>query len=120
MATVRAEAAPARPPSSRSLSRSRAARLVARARLRGLMMRPAVGMAVLILLVAGIGVGYALRGSGTTDTAPQLVRAEPLNDSVPVSATLERTGDSGHPARPRAPGDRLTTRSTRSGSSAPA
>lgn len=92
MATVRAEAAPAaavEPKPERS--RARGSWLET---LRGLMMRPAVGMAVLIVLVAGIGVGYALRGSGTTDTAPQLVRADPLNDSVPVSATLERTGDS--------------------------
>ena len=92
MATVRAEAAPAAVAESKpERSRARGSWLEG---LRGLMMRPAVGMAVLIVLVAGIGVGYALRGSGTIDTAPQLVRADPLKDSVPVSATLERTGDS--------------------------
>ena len=92
LATVRAEAAPAAVAESKpERSRARGSWLEG---LRGLMMRPAVGMAVLIVLVAGIGVGYALRGSGTIDTAPQLVRADPLKDSVPVSATLERTGDS--------------------------
>ena len=94
MATVRAEAAPAavaEPGPTPEPHRERGSRLEG---LRGLMMRPAVGMAVLIVLVAGIGVGYALRGSGTTESTPQLVRADPLNDSVPVSATLERTGDS--------------------------
>ena len=48
-------------------------------------------MAVLILLVAGIGVGYLLRGSGDVEQPTELVKAKPLNGAVPVSATLERT-----------------------------
>lgn len=84
MAAVRAEAAPAPRVERRSWLQG----------VRGLMMRPAVGMAVLIVLVAGIGVGYALRGSGSPDAGSELTKAEPLNDAVPVSATLERTGDS--------------------------
>lgn len=91
MAAVRAEAAPSTATEPRAAKGDRRSWLGG---LRGLMMRPAVGMAVLIVLVAGIGVGYALRGSGTAETSPQLTKAEPLNDSVPVSATLERTGDS--------------------------
>lgn len=90
MATVRAEAdpGPAAAPSARRESRSWLDGL------RGLMLRPAVGMAVLIVLVVGIGVGYAIHGSGTSEVTPQLSKAEPLNSAVPVSATLERTGDS--------------------------
>jgi len=91
MAAVRAEAAPA------TAAQPRAERAHQRrswwAGLRGVMLRPAVGMAVLIVLVAGIGVGYALRGS-STEQPLELTKAEPLNDSAPVSATLERTGDS--------------------------
>ena len=60
--------------------------------LRGVMLRPAMGMAVLILLVAGIGVGYLVRGTDTVE--PTLVKAEATNGAVPVSATLERVGDS--------------------------
>jgi anti-sigma-K factor RskA len=55
-------------------------------------MRPATVMAVMILLVAGVGVGYALRGTETIE--PTLVKAEATNGAVPVSATLERMGDS--------------------------
>jgi anti-sigma factor RsiW len=62
--------------------------------LRGVMMRPATAMAVLILLVAGIGVGYLVRGSDTVQAPSTLVKAEPLDGAVPVSATLERMGDS--------------------------
>lgn len=61
---------------------------------RGVIMRPATGMAVLILLVVGVGAGYLLRGSQTEAPATQLVQAEPLNGAATVSATLERTGDS--------------------------
>jgi anti-sigma-K factor RskA len=93
MATVRAEAAPA--------AQAEAERVPPRepreswwAGLRGLMLRPATGMAALILLVAGVGAGWALRGSDNVETPTTLVKAEPLTDSVPVSATLERTGDS--------------------------
>ena len=59
-----------------------------------MIMRPAIGMAVLILLVVGVGAGYLLRGSQTEAPATQLVKAEPLNGAATVSATLERTGDS--------------------------
>jgi anti-sigma-K factor RskA len=62
--------------------------------LRGLMLRPATAMAVLILLVVGIGVGYLLRGTDTVESPSTLVKAESVNNAVPVSATLERTGDS--------------------------
>lgn len=86
MAVVRDEAAPRVEPARKGRSWW--------AGLRGLVLRPAVGMAVLIVLVAGIGVGYVLRGGGTEEVAPQLTKAQSLNDSVPVSATLERTGDS--------------------------
>jgi anti-sigma-K factor RskA len=55
-------------------------------------MRPATAMAVAILLVAGIGAGYLLRGTDTIE--PTLVKAEAANGAVPVSATLERVGDS--------------------------
>jgi anti-sigma factor RsiW len=94
MATVRAEAAPslvAEPEPGRA---AKAARESWWAGLRGLMLRPATGMAALILLVAGIGAGWALRGNDTVETGPRLVKAEPLTHAVPVSATLERSGDS--------------------------
>jgi anti-sigma-K factor RskA len=93
MTTVRAEAVagdaaaePARDPASPRESWW--------AGFRGLMLRPATGMAVLILLVVGVGAGYLLRGSGTAEPTTALVKAEPLNNAVPVSATLERSGDS--------------------------
>jgi anti-sigma-K factor RskA len=92
METVRAEAAPST--IAEPAARPAPARESWWAGLRGLMLRPATGMAALILLVVGIGMGYALRGSGTTDAGPQLVKAQPLDGAVPVSATLERTGDS--------------------------
>jgi anti-sigma-K factor RskA len=60
----------------------------------GVMMQPATAMAVLILLVAGIGVGYLVRGNDTVESTTTLVKAEPANGAVPVSATLERSGDS--------------------------
>ncbi len=56
--------------------------------------RPAVGMAVLILLTVGVAGGYLLRGSDTVEAPTEVVKAEPLDDAVAVSATLERTGDS--------------------------
>jgi anti-sigma-K factor RskA len=53
-------------------------------------MRPAAGIAAVILVVAGLGAGYLLRGSDSNQ--PTLVPAEALT-SAPVSATLERDGD---------------------------
>jgi anti-sigma-K factor RskA len=62
--------------------------------LRGVMVHPATAMAVLILLVAGVGVGYLVRGADTIQAPSTLVKAQATNGAVPVSATLERTGDS--------------------------
>ncbi len=89
MATVRAEAAPAEAARPRETPRESWW-----AGLRGLMLRPATGMAALILLVAGVGAGWALRGSGTVESEPALVKAEAMNASIPASATLELEGDS--------------------------
>ena len=88
MATVRAEAAPAE-----AAPRADAPRASRWAGLRGLMLRPATGMAALILLVIGVGAGWALRGSDRVEPAPTLVKAQPLKDSVPASATRELEGD---------------------------
>jgi anti-sigma-K factor RskA/putative zinc finger protein len=60
---------------------------------RGLVLRPATGIAAAILVVAGIGAGYLLRGSDSTEPGATVVRAEPLSGATPVSATLERDGD---------------------------
>jgi anti-sigma-K factor RskA len=79
MEVVRAEAnpaAPARRPWWRSLG--------------ALTMRPAAGLAAVILIIAGIGAGYLLRGSDSTETST--VQAEALT-GAPASATLERDGD---------------------------
>ena len=89
MATVRAEAAPAEAARPRETPRESWW-----AGLRGLMLRPATGMAALILLVAGVGAGWALRGADTVEPEPTLVKAEAMNASVPASATLEVEGDS--------------------------
>jgi anti-sigma-K factor RskA len=89
MATVRAEAAPAEAARPRETPRQSWW-----AGLRGLMLRPATGMAALILLVAGVGAGWALRGSDTIESEPTLVKAEAMNASIPASATLELEGDS--------------------------
>jgi hypothetical protein len=92
MATVRAEAAP-----SPAAAAARTAPVRERARwegLRGLFMRPAVGMAALILLVVGVGVGWSLRGTDTAEPTPTLVKAEQLEGAVPASATLEVQNDS--------------------------
>ncbi len=62
--------------------------------LRGVLVQPATAMAVLILLVAGIGAGYLLRGTDVVEPSSTLVKAEPANGANPVSATLERSGDS--------------------------
>ena len=63
--------------------------------LRGVLVQPATAMAVLILLVAGIGAGYLLRGTDEVTPRSTLVKAQPANGANPVSATLERNGDSG-------------------------
>ena len=55
-----------------------------------LVMRPAAGIAAVILVVAGIGAGYLLRGPDSSETT--LVQGEALT-SAPASATLERDGD---------------------------
>jgi anti-sigma-K factor RskA len=90
MATVRAEAAAA--PAASAPARAREPWWQG---LRALLLRPAVGMAALILLVAGVGAGWLLRGSDTVEPGSNLVRAEPLGSASPVSATLERSGDAG-------------------------
>ena len=110
MAVVRDEAAPRVEPARKGRSWW--------AGLRGLVLRPAVGMAVLIVLVAGIGVGYVLRGGGTEEVAPQLTKAQSLNDSVPGLGDARAHRRQRHPARARASGDLGATRSTRSGCSA--
>jgi anti-sigma factor RsiW len=61
--------------------------------LRGLALRPATALAAAVLLVAGVGVGYLVRGSGSDEPEPTLVEARPLSGATGVSATLEREGD---------------------------
>jgi anti-sigma-K factor RskA len=83
METVRSEAASERPEPAREREpwwRS----------LGAFAMRPAMGVAAVILVVAGIGAGYLLRGSDSAE--PTMVQAQALT-SEPVSATLERDGD---------------------------
>lgn len=62
--------------------------------LRRVMAQPATAMAILLVLVAGIGAGYLLRGTDEVTPQPTLVQAKPANGANPVSATLERSGDS--------------------------
>ena len=88
LATVRSEAAatetsPAPEPERRSWWQG----------LRELTLRPAVGMAVLIVLTVGVAAGYLVRGSGE-EISSSFVRAEPAAGQAQVSATLERHGDS--------------------------
>jgi len=92
MATVRAEAAESATATAPRAERTRQPWWHG---LRSLMLRPAVGMAALILLVAGIGAGWLLRGSDTVEPSTNLVRAEPVGNATPVAATVERTGDAG-------------------------
>jgi anti-sigma-K factor RskA len=84
--TAEADAAPASEPESRRVAWWES--------LRTLVLRPAVGMAALIVLTVGVAGGYLLRGTDTVETGSQVVKAEPIGDAVAVSATLERTGDS--------------------------
>lgn len=61
-------------------------------RLRSAVLQPATGLAVMILLVAGIGTGYLLRGD---DSGSEFIAARAVSESAPAaSATLERHGDS--------------------------
>lgn len=89
MATVRAEAA-----ESVAVVTSRESRPERRQPwwrgLTNVMLRPATGMIVLIVLIAGIAGGYLLRGEGT-----EFIEGVPAPGAVEVSATLERHGDSG-------------------------
>ncbi len=89
MATVRAEAAEASPPHE-----SRAERPEPWWRgLTNVMLRPATGMVVLIVLVLGVAGGYLLRGEGDVQGS-EFIKGVPA-PGVQVSATLERHGDSG-------------------------
>ena len=61
----------------------------------GLTLRPALGLAAAILLVAGVGAGYVIRGGGEQPEASSLTAARSLGpQSARISATLEREGDS--------------------------
>ena len=92
MATVRAEAAPepdvrpAKPTSERGSWWQG---------LGGLVRRPAVGMAVMIVLVVGLGAGYLLAGGSNTADAPTFTKATapPGSTVTDVSGTLERDGE---------------------------
>jgi len=95
MATVRAEAAAAAGDASPAHTRPATAREPWWHGLRGLLARPAVGMAALIVLIAGVGAGWLLRGSDTVEPRSSLVRAEPVGSATPVAATLEVSHDAG-------------------------
>jgi anti-sigma-K factor RskA len=84
LAAVRAEAAPAIEPGAEP------ARTSWWDGLREMILRPAVGMAVLIVLVAGLAGGYLLRGSGDAP-AGEFVNAKALGPQAgEISAMLER------------------------------
>ena len=88
MATVRAEAAEA------TADESRVERPEPWWRgLTNVMLRPATGMAVLIVLVLGVAGGYLLRGEGNLEGS-EFIKGIPASGAQ-VSATLERHGDSG-------------------------
>ena len=87
--------------------------------LRGLLARPAVGMAALIILIAGVGGGWLLRGSDTVEPAPSLVTADPVG-SAPPSARRWRSAATPAPCTCTPCRRSPATRSTRSGSSGPA
>lgn len=83
LATVRAEAAATAPSAARRSSSWWDG-------LRAAMLRPATGMAVLIVLVVGVATGYLVRGEGGES---EFIPARP-GSAVTASATLERHGDS--------------------------
>ena len=85
MATVRAEAAP---PATAERRRPERTRVSWWEGLRGALLRPATGFAVVILLVAGIAGGYLLRGD---ENGSEFF---PASGGPTASATLERHGDS--------------------------
>jgi anti-sigma-K factor RskA len=58
----------------------------------GSVWRPVTAVAACLVLVAGVAVGYALRGDD--EPASDLIVAQPL-ESGDLAATLERTGDRG-------------------------
>lgn len=90
MSAVRAEAAEpeAGPPAAE------APRAPWLAGLRRTLLRPAVGLAAMLVLVAGVAVGYLVRGEEPAEIvreepSRELIKAEPLGPAQ-VSATLER------------------------------
>jgi anti-sigma-K factor RskA len=88
LATVRREAATATSPAREPK------RVPSWRGLRGLLARPAVAMAAVIVLTVGVAVGYLVRGSGE-EIEGGVVRANALGpQAAQVSATLERHGDS--------------------------
>jgi anti-sigma-K factor RskA len=58
----------------------------------GSVWRPVTAVAACLVLVAGVAVGYALRGDDEPES--DLIAAQPL-ESGDLAATLERTGDRG-------------------------
>lgn len=94
MATVRAEAAQAAAVAAKPVPRRSERREPWWRGLSNPMLRPATGMAVLILLVAGVAGGYLLRGDGMLQGS-EFIKGVPASGAVEVSATLERHGDSG-------------------------
>lgn len=93
MATVRAEAAESAPIVTSRESGSERREPWWRG-LTNVMLRPATGMVVLIVLVAGVAGGYLLRGEGEIQGS-EFIKGVPASGAVEVSATLERHGDSG-------------------------
>lgn len=93
MTTVRAEAAESAPVSTTRETGSERREPWWRG-LTNVMLRPATGMVVLIVLVAGVAGGYLLRGEGEVPGS-EFIKGVPASGAVEVSATLERHGDSG-------------------------
>ena len=89
MAEVRSDAAEAGAPAAAESKREKPA---APGFLRGLLLRPATGLAAIALVAAGVG-GYALNegGSGSGDSTTTISS----NGPGALRATLERSGDSG-------------------------